>query len=232
MFHSRGWKVTFTDIDSIRGARLVDKLGEGVMFVEADTRNREALTEAVQAGTGRFGPLSAVFANAGIHRSNTLLDISDAELHTMVDINIFGTINTLQAALPGIIETGGGAVVINCSDQWFVGKAHSFGYGLTKGALGQITRSLSIDLGPKKVRVNAICAGTIHTPLVDRIFERCSQAEGRPVEEFWAEENALFAGGRVGTPEEVARMVWFLATPESSFCTGGHFPIDGGLSAR
>ena len=67
----------------------------------------------------------------------------------------------MQAAVSHIIESGGGSVVINCSDQWFVGKPYSFGYGLTKGALGQITRSLSIDLGKYGIRVNAVCAGTI-----------------------------------------------------------------------
>ena len=139
--------------------------------------------------------------------------------------------NTLREAIPHIIEAGGGSVVINCSDQWFVGKAHSFAYGLTKGALGQITRSLSVDLGPEGVRVNAICPGTIHTPLVDNLFEKSSLRDNRPVEELWKEENSLYARGSVGTPDEVAELVYFLASEKSSFCTGGHYLIDGGLVA-
>lgn len=231
LFVQKDWKVTFSDINRPGGEKLAAELGENVLFMEADTRDRDRLKEVVEKGIGKFGPLGSVFANAGVHRANTLLGISDDELKMMVDINIYGTINTLQAAIPPIIDAGGGSVVINCSDQWFVGKPHSFAYGLTKGALGQITRSLSIDLGKDNVRVNAICAGTIHTPLVDALFDRCSAKEGRKVEEYWEEENALFARGKVGTPEEVAELVYFLASDSSSFCTGGHYLIDGGLVA-
>ena len=97
--------------------------------------------------------------------------------------------------------------------------------------MGQITRSLSIDLGKYNIRVNAVCAGTIHTPLVDNLFDRFSKAENKPVEEYWAEENALYARGSVGRPEEVAEMMYFLASDASSFCTGGHYLVDGGLVA-
>lgn len=232
MFADRGWKVTFSDINIGRGEALAAEIGHDVLFVEADTRSRTQLDEAVARGVERFGPLGSVFANAGIHRANTLLSISDEELHEMIDINIYGTVYTLQAALPHIIEGGGGTVVINCSDQWFVGKPHSFGYGLTKGALGQITRSLSIDLGPKNVRVNAVCAGTIHTPLVDNLFKKYSGVEGRSVDDYWKEENAMYMRGRAGTPQEAAEVVYFLASDASSFCTGSHYLVDGGLVAQ
>ena len=95
-----------------------------------------------------------------------------------------------------------------------------------------MTRSLAIDLGPKNIRVNAICPGTIHTPLVDRLFEKFSAIDGKSIEQYWEEENALFARGEAGKPEEVANLVYFLASDQSSFCTGGHYLIDGGLVAR
>lgn len=224
--------MTFSDIDTDSGNALAAEMGPKALFIKADTRNRDELKAAIESGIGLFGPLGSVFANAGIHRSNTMLDISDEELRQMIDINIYGTVHTLQAAVPHIINAGGGSVVINCSDQWYIGKAHSFGYGLTKGALGQMTRSLSIDLGKDNVRVNAVCAGTIHTPLVDKIFDRVSKSEAKTVEECWAEENALFTRGYVGQPEEVAELVYFLASDASSFCTGGHYLADGGLVAQ
>ena len=160
-----------------------------------------------------FGSLNSVIANAGIHRSNTLLDITDEELDLMIQTNIYGTVNTLREAVPHLIEAGGGTVVINASDQWFVGKAHSFAYGLTKGALGQITRSLSIDLGPKNIRVNAVCAGTIHTPLVDNLFQKFAEVNHCSIDDYWREENALYARGSVGKPEEVAEMIYFHLFP-------------------
>lgn len=233
-FIEKGWNVCFMDINTAEASRLSNELGnpETLLFVEGNTRCREDIHKAVEAAVKKFGKLDSVFANAGIHRANTLLDISDEELDLMVQTNIYGTVNTLRECVPHIIEAGGGSVVINCSDQWFVGKAHSFAYGMTKGALGQITRSLSIDLGPKNVRVNAICAGTIHTPLVDNLFDKFAQKNNCTVDQYWEEENSLYARGSVGTPAEVANLVYFLASDESSFCTGGHYLIDGGLVAK
>ena len=232
LFSKRGWKVTFSDINKEWGNSLSEELGDGVLFVAADTRNREEIKTAIAAGIDMYGPLCSVFANAGIHRANTMLDISDEELKLMIDTNIYGTVHTLQAAVPHIIESGGGSVVINCSDQWFVGKPYSFGYGLTKGALGQITRSLSIDLGKHGIRVNAVCAGTIRTPLVDNLFDKFAKIEGKTIEDYWVSENSLYMRGEAGRPEEVAELVLFLASDAASFCTGGHYLADGGFVAQ
>lgn len=233
-FVDEGWNVGFMDVNVMEAERLVEELTcpERLLFSEGNTRDREDIRRAVNAVVERFGRLDSVFANAGIHRRNTLLDVSDEELDLVIQTNIYGTVNTLRETVPHIIKAGGGSVVINASDQWFVGKAHSFAYGLTKGALGQITRSLSIDLGGYGIRVNAVCAGTIHTPLVDNLFEKFSKQDNKTVAEYWEEENALYARGKVGAPEEVAEMVFFLASDRSSFCTGGHYLIDGGLVAR
>lgn len=233
-FLNEGWNVSFMDVNVPEAQTLLNEtdVPERLLFIEGNTRNRKDIRNAVAATVKQFGQLDAVFANAGIHRCNTLLDIADEELDLMIQTNIYGTVNTLRETVPHLIENGGGSVVINCSDQWFVGKPNSFSYGLTKGALGQITRSLSIDLGPKNVRVNAICAGTIHTPLVDNLFDKFAKVEGKTIDDYWMQENALYARGRAGQPEEVAELVYFLASDKSSFCTGGHYLIDGGLVAR
>lgn len=233
-FIDEGWNVAFMDIDSDAAGKLVEEIAahDRLLFIEGNTRSREDIHRAVEATVARFGGLSSVFANAGIHQRNTILDITDEELDRVISTNIYGTVNTLREAIPHLIANKGGSIVINCSDQWFVGKAHTFGYGLTKGALGQITRSLSIDLGEYGIRVNAVCPGTIHTPLVDRLFERFSAIDHKSIEEYWEEENSLFARGSAGKPEEVAELVYFLASDKSAFCTGGHYLIDGGLVAR
>lgn len=233
-FISEGWNVTFIDIDTEHATALCAQINkpDHLLFCHADTRNRSSIEEAVKQCINKFGRLDAIFANAGIHRKNTILDIDDAELDLLIDINIKGNINTLRAALPAMIECGnGGAVVINASDQVFVGKGANFGYGMTKGALGQITRSLAIDLAQYGIRVNAVCPGTIHTPLVDKVFEGLSARTGKSVEEYIAEENKLFTRGTMGQADEVARMVYFLAGSDSSFCNGAHYLIDGGLVA-
>ncbi len=233
-FIDEGWNVGFMDLNEEAAHQLETSLHqpERLLFVPGNTRHREDIHQAVEKVLARFHHLDSVFANAGIHRKNTLLDVTDGELDLMIQTNIYGTVNTLRETVPHLIENGGGSIVLNVSDQWFVGKSESFAYGLTKGALGQITRSLSIDLGPKNIRVNAVCAGTIQTPLVDQIFENLSAKTGKTIEQYWKEENALFARGNVGQPEEVAQMVYFLASDASSFCTGGHYLVDGGLVAQ
>lgn len=233
-FVKEGWNVCFMDINAKEAEILQKDLGnpQNLLYVEGNTRVRTDIRNAVAAAVRRFGALDSVFANAGIHRCNTLLDVSDEELDLMIQTNIYGTVNTLREAVPEIIKSGKGTIVINDSDQWFVGKGHSFVYGLTKGALGQITRSLSIDLGQYNIRVNAVCAGTIATPLVDNLFKKFAEVENKTVEDYWKEENKLYARGSAGKPEEVAELVYFLAGDSSSFCTGGHYLIDGGLVAR
>lgn len=222
-FLNEGWNVLFTDIHD---PAVTDQRSR---FVRADSTKKAELERAALIAEQEFGGIDALFCNSGIHRRNTVLDITQEELDLVIQTNIYGTVYTLQAVLPYIIRRGSGSVVLNSSDQFFVGKAHSFAYGMTKGAIGQIARSLAIDLGPKNIRVNAICPGTIHTPLVDNLFAKFSAKDNKTIEQYWKEENALFARGQAGRPEEVAEMVYFLISDNASFCTGGHYLIDGGL---
>lgn len=110
---------------------------------------------------------------------------------------------------------------------------NSFGYGLTKGAIGQIARSMAIDLGPKGIRVNAVCAATIKTPLVDKLFQSFADiTHGGDVSAYWEAEAAQYPLGRVGEASEVAELFAFLASDRASFMTGGLYLIDGGLVAK
>ncbi len=229
-FAKEGWQVAFMDINLDDGEKLAKELG--VLFVEGNTRNRQDLDRAVDATCRRFGNLNCVVANAGIHRCNTMLDISEEELDLMIDTNIKGTVHTLRAAVPCLLAAGGGSVVINASDQCYVGKPNSFGYGLTKGALGQITKSMAIDLGPKGVRVNAVCAGTIRTPLTEKLFQSFADiTHGGNARAYWQSEAALYPLGRVGEACEVAELMYFLASDAASFMTGGLYLVDGGFTA-
>lgn len=232
LFHSRGWRVGFCDIDAAAGGRLLKELPEAV-FYKVSTCHRAELEAAIADFAANGHGLNAVFCNAGVHHSGTLLGTSEEDLRRVVEINLFGTVNTLRAALPHILGTQAGprAVVINASDQSIIGKPHSFAYGMCKGALGQLTKSLALDLAKDGVRVNAVCPGTIRTPLVDAIFERCHrQDSSRAIDSFWEEEASLFPMQRVGTPDEVAGGVYYLIE-EATFTTGSLLSIDGGLTA-
>lgn len=229
-FTKVGWNVTFMDINVTDGSQVAQETG--ALFIEGNTRNRADIDRAVAAAIAEYGELDCVVANAGIHRCNTMLSITDEELDLMIDTNIKGTVHTLQAAVPSILRKGGGSVVINASDQSYIGKANSFGYGLTKGALGQITKSLAIDLGPQKIRVNAVCAATIRTPLAINLFQKFADiTHNGDASAYWKAEAELYPLGRVGEPSEVAELIHFLASDSASFITGGLYLIDGGLVA-
>ena len=228
-FISEGWNVAFADICDEAGRDLAEETG--AIFIHADTRDAAEVQLAVDAAVRAFGGLTCVFCNAGIHRRNTMLDTPEEEFDLVVRTNLYGTFHTLKAAVPAIIASGGGSVVINASDQSMVAKRASFAYGMTKGALGQITKSLSLDLLPRGVRVNAVCPGTVHTHLVDSLFEKIAAKGEVSFDELWEAENSDYSRGYAGKPEEVAELVYFLASDKADFCSGGLYLIDGGLSA-
>ena len=121
-----------------------------------------------------------------------------------------------------------GSIVLMGSDQVFVGKASSSVYGMTKGAIGQLTKSTAIDYAPFNIRVNCICPGTIDTPLLHKAVDHFSTKTGTAQDEIYKSLDGVQPMGRIGKPEEIAQSVAFLLSDESSFTTGSLFAVDGG----
>ena len=121
-----------------------------------------------------------------------------------------------------------GSIVLMGSDQVFIGKASSSVYGMTKGAIGQLTKSTAIDYAPFNIRVNCICPGTIDTPLLHKAVDHFSAKTGTAQDEVYKSLDGVQPMGRIGKPEEIAQSIVFLLSDESSFTTGSLFAVDGG----
>jgi NAD(P)-dependent dehydrogenase (short-subunit alcohol dehydrogenase family) len=204
-------KVAFLDSNVDAGEKLASEFGlECVLFIPGDVRSISVQADAVRRTEDRFGNLDTVFVNAGIHRSNDVLTISDEELDLIIDTNLRGAISTLRCVAPRLVESGGGSIVIMASDQALIGKANSFAYGLTKGALGQMTKSLALDLAKHNIRVNAVCPATIKTPITERLIRGWADREFQGDEKkAWESEARAHPIGRVGKAEEMAELVYF-----------------------
>jgi NAD(P)-dependent dehydrogenase (short-subunit alcohol dehydrogenase family) len=127
---------------------------------------------------------------------------------------------------------GAGAIVVMGSDQSFVGKRNSFAYGLTKSALASVAKTTALDYAPFNIRVNAVCPGTIETPLFHNAIDKYVAASGANKREVVKEEAAAQPIGRLGQPEDVAELTYFLCSEKASFITGSLHAVDGGYTAQ
>lgn len=229
-FAAEGWRVAAADIDADSLRRNLADIDGVDALLAVDISDRVALEAAFAEADRLTGGLVCVVANAGIHARNTVLTITDDELDRLLRVNIVGTVNTLRCAATLLAGREGAAVVLTSSDQAFIGKPGNFGYGLTKGAIAQMTRTAALELAARGIRVNAVCPATVDTPLVDKIFADASAAGGGDIDSMWAEERALFPLGRTCTPAEAADAIYFLGA-QATFCTGSLLKVDGGLTA-
>jgi len=161
-----------------------------------------------------------------------LFDVIEEDFNAIVDVNLKGMIFALQAVLPKMREKKSGAIVMIGSDQSFVGKPQSVVYGMTKGAIAQLNKTLAKDNAPFGIRCNLVCPGATDTPLYWNAIERYAEKYGHgktPEDIHAAVQSAYPLENRIGTPEEVADAVAFLLSPESKFITGSELRVDGGF---
>ena len=219
---AEGAQVFATDVNADALAGLA---GEGVEAFVLDARD----SDSVAKGVARAQP-DILFNCAGFVHHGTALDATDADWDFAFDLNVRSMFRTIRAALPGMLERGGGSIVnMSSACSSIIGAPNRFIYGTTKAAVIGLTKSVAVDYITKGIRCNCICPGTVESPSWhDRV-----KALG---EELGSYEKALkqFVSrqpmGRVATAQEIAALVVYLASDESAFTTGQPHVIDGGWS--
>jgi len=216
--HGEGATVVLADISPERAGAAADELGERASAIELDVSDEAQVKAAIEAGE------VDVLANvAGIGSTTTAPDTDLATWESVFAVNARGTFLCCKYAIPGMRERGGGAIVNVASVAGLVGLRNRAAYCASKGAVIALTRALAVDHVGEGIRVNCVCPGTVDSPWVRRLVE--------DVGEDLSQLEARQPMGRLGTPEEIAESICYLASDAAAFVTGSALVIDGGLTA-
>jgi NAD(P)-dependent dehydrogenase (short-subunit alcohol dehydrogenase family) len=208
-----------------RGSELDDaikQIGNNVESVQGDVSNLSDLDRLYDIVKQRKDHIDVLFANAGLGESRPLDQITEDHFDNTFDVNVKGTLFTVQKALP--LMPAGASIVINASIASVKGIPAMSVYSATKAALRSFARSWSADLKDRRIRVNVVSPGMIVTP----IFKNGLGMDDNQIEEMKAQYSASAPLGRPGTPDEIAKAVVFLASNDSSYITGTELFVDGG----
>lgn len=202
--------------------KAVNQIGKNVTGVQGDISKLEDLDKLYDIIKQEKGKLDILFANAGTGNFLPLGEITEEQVDRTFDINVKGTIFTVQKAL-SLFPDKAGSIIVTGSTAGSIGNPAFSVYGASKAALRALVRNWILDLKGTEIRVNVVSPGAILTPAYDELF-------GDALEEVMENSRNTVPAGKVGTPEEVANAVFFLASDESSYLTGVELFVDGGLA--
>ncbi|MBT9671482.1 glucose 1-dehydrogenase [Secundilactobacillus kimchicus] len=220
LFVAEGAKVVITDINAEKGEAYADELGENAIFVKQDVASEQDWQTVVAATLEKWGQIDILVNNAGITYSKSLFDVSLADYQKIVNINQVSVFLGMKTVAAKMKEAGRGSIVNVSSLNGLVGGA--IGYTDTKFAVRGMTKAAALELAHYGIRVNSVHPGVISTPMIHQGDTDAAVAE-------FVKSIPL---GRIAEPEEVSKMVLFLASDNSSYSTGSEFVIDGGISAQ
>jgi 3alpha(or 20beta)-hydroxysteroid dehydrogenase len=221
MFAAEGAAVVVADVDEPGGRRVATDLGDSGVFVPLDVADASQWATAVEQATAAFGGVDVLVNNAGIGFPPRRIEDERPEEHDRVlATNLRGVYLGMRAVVPALSARGGGSIVNISSIDGLVGVAGMTSYAASKFAVTGMTRTAALELGRRGIRVNSIHPGVIETPLVrtappETLARLQTVLDRQPIP-------------RMGRPEEVAYLALYLASDESSYCTGAQFVIDGG----
>ena len=217
--HKEGARVIATDVNA---AALATLAHEGFETRLLNVRDKDAIT----AAAADIGPLDALFNCAGFVAAGTLLDCDEEQWAFSLDLNMTAMYRMCRAFLPGMIARGGGSIINMASVAGsIIAAPNRFVYGATKAGVIGLTKAIAADYVTQGIRANVICPGTVESPSLDQRL--------RDTGDYEAAKKAFVARqpiGRIGRPEEIAMLVVYLASDESSYTTGHAHVIDGGWS--
>ncbi|GGZ31729.1 oxidoreductase [Echinicola pacifica] len=224
-FAQEGGKVYFIDYDQKNGESVAKDLsskGLDVHFIQGDVSDTSAINTAIG---GIEGTIDVLVNNAGVSHIGNLENTSEDDFDRLYKVNVKGIYNCTIAAIPKMKENGG-SIVNMASIASTMGIPDRFAYSMTKGAVFAMTLSLARDYVQYNIRVNSIAPGRVHTPFVDGFLAKNYPGQEKEMFDKLAATQPI---GRMGRPEEIAAMAYYLCSEEASFITGGNYPIDGGF---
>lgn len=223
----RGAAVSIIDWDEMAGSALAEELagtGSGAIFTKTNVADADAVSQAIEKTAEELGSINGLIVSAGIQRYGTATTTGIDQWNEVLGVNLQGAWNAAKAVLPHMLRAGGGSIVNVSSVQALASQQNVLAYTVSKHGLIGLTRSIAMDFAKDGVRANAVCPGTVDTPML----QWAASLDPDPQSVYDA-CNAMHPLGRIAQPREVAEVAVFLAHENSSFVTGAVWTVDGGL---
>jgi NAD(P)-dependent dehydrogenase (short-subunit alcohol dehydrogenase family) len=232
LFAAEGARVAVADVraeaaDAVAG-EIVASGGEA-LAVAGDVSSDAGAQAIVAAAGDAWGRLDALYNNAGVDATGDVLDVTAEDWDRCFDVNVKGTWLCSKHAIPLMERSGGGAIVNQGSVAALVGIRRFVAYCAAKGAVVSLTRAMALDLAPQGIRVNCVCPGTVLTPLMETMI---TQRGNGDLDRGIAMTVEKYPIGRLGAPDEIARVALFLVSDDAAFITGSIHAADGGMTAQ
>ena len=229
LFGAQGAHVVVLDLDDRAAQDTAAAIGAAGGIADAapcDVSSAKDVRTTFDAIVGRTRRLDILINNAGVAHVGNIERTPEDEFDRLYRVNVKGVYLCSQAAVPVMVQQGGGVILNMASIVSFIGVADRFAYSMTKGAVLTMTKSVAIDYVKQHVRCNCICPARIRTPFVDGFVKKNYPGREEAVLQELSEYQPM---GRMGSPEEVAFLALYLCSDEASFVTGQAYPLDGGV---